>query len=265
MKRVALVAALVLGIVAIPASAGAQESSEVSFVHASSGGAVDVFAGPAGGSQFALVATDVSQGEVVPLGSLASGNWRFVLCGHTPAPPPSIGGCPEIPAPTTLARNIHIGVGDVNEVVYGTAADGGVRLVKLNVDTKCASPGGRLTVANVSQSDPATVSVDGAVVEDNLGNGRQVKVNVAVGLHALTVTDGASLDLASDVDVGSQTNTIAHVAGTPDGYTVLVHQVPLACDAPPPTDPTFTPVGQETGAAAAGANRSAGVNPRYAG
>jgi hypothetical protein len=263
MKRVALVGALALGVLLFPTSATAQDTSQVSFIHSGAAGAIDLYIGPADAAQVDLVAANVGSGAVIDLGSLAAAKWRFLGCSAG-ATQPSIASCVSIGRPTTFDDDITIGADKLSDVVLGWKGNGSVGLVKFNIDTKCVTPGGRVTVANVAQTQPAVATVDGADLSDNLGPGKQAKMSVSAGGHTVNMTDGAALNLAFGVDVASQTNVITYVTGTPNFYGTLGRTVGLDCSTPPPTDPAPTPTAGAS-AAASGATRSAAVNPRYAG
>jgi hypothetical protein len=263
MKRVALAAALALGVLMVPTGATAQDTSQVSFVHTGSTGPVDLYVGPADASQADLVATNVAGGAIVDLGTLVAAKYRFLGCSAGGASAPSTESCIALGRPTTFDDDITIGADKVNEVVLGYTGRGVAGLMKFNIDTKCAT--GRVTIANVSRSDPAVATVDGAVLDDNLAPGKQAKQAVSPGGHNLGVSDGAALDITTGVDVPSQVNSITYVTGVPTFYGTMTHQVAMDCTGPPPTEAT-TPVSSDSAATAgAAASNSTAVNPRYAG
>jgi hypothetical protein len=262
MKRVALAGAFALLFLLVPSQLDAQTTSDVSFVNASGSAPLDLYIGPSSGSTVSLAAANIGTEAVVDLGALESGNYRFLVCVHAANPLPVVSACTDNSVGKYVDQKQSIGVDKFSEVVFGVNENGVQKLAKFNIDTGCVSPGGRLQFANMADSEPAAVTLDGTSIADSLESGKSVKTTALAGTHTLAMTDGAALDLSVPLDVASQRNTIAYLQGGPKGYAVVaVHQVDLGCSTPPPTNGSTT----GTDPSAVNAGTTTGVSPRFTG
>ncbi len=263
MRRVALAGALALLFVLVPTTVDAQATSSVTFVNASGVGPMDVYIGLSSGSTLSLGAAGVGVAGVAGLGELEAGNYRVLLCVAAANPAPAVAACANNSTPTYLDKKQSIGEDQTAELVFGATAEGTARLSKVNIDTGCVSPGGRLTLGNAADTDAAVVSLDGTIIDDSVPSGKTVKTTALAGTHTVTFSDGAALNLSTPLDVVSQQNTVAYLQGNSNGYAVVaVHQVALGCSAPPATDPSGS---TGTNPPAVNANTTTAVNPTFAG
>src|SRR4051812_7279363 len=89
MKRVALVGALALLFLLVPAKLDAQATSAIKFVNATGFGPMDLYFGPSGDATVALGAAGLGASGIVDLGQLPADTYRFVLCVHVASPAPT--------------------------------------------------------------------------------------------------------------------------------------------------------------------------------
>ncbi|MCU0268333.1 MAG: hypothetical protein MUF83_06755 [Acidimicrobiales bacterium] len=283
MKRIALLGPVLAGLLVfapVPAGAGVGPASDVYVVHGIGTdltveppqNPVDVYFKTQAATEWDLLLDEFVFGEIAGPVPVSEGDYNVLLCTSDDVADPldTITACQDNGTSNAVNSNagsaVSVPAGENNITLVASFGLERPTVVPFVNDVTCVQPAAsaRLAGLHAAQAQTATVTANGATA-GTLDFGDSFDVDVPAfppNRYDLGVSDGAALLLnIDDFEPAPDTLTNLIVVGSPNGYSAIAQEIPLAVCEQPTTTTTTTTAPPPTTATP----RPVAATPRYTG